>query len=143
MSFIPDMMRISELLATRNVVSVLPDDVDLTSEYGTQEQYNRFKRGVSRSHINKIRDPQSIGIVVVNFNKRGVKSYIGPNTFAEIAIAFADAKKIFIMNGMPSGYSDELNAWGVRDLNGNLEPLVSEYHEQCRHDRSQLNFPWS
>jgi hypothetical protein len=143
MSFVPDMVRISELLAARNVVSVLPDDVDLTAEYGTPEQYNRFKRGVSRAHINKVRDPQTIGIVVVNINKRGIRGYIGPNTFAEIAIAFADAKKIFVMNGIPSGFGDELNAWGVRDLNGNLEPLVSEYHEQCRQDRSQLNFPWS
>jgi hypothetical protein len=143
MAFAMQMGRISNSLAEQDVTAVPPDDVDLTAEFGDQETYMKFKRAVSRAHIAKVRDPKTIGIVVANFEKHGVRSYIGPNTFAEIAIAFADRKRIFLLNGIPSTYADELSAWGVTDLKGNLQPLVGQYNQLCQKDRSQLNLPWS
>lgn len=142
MSFASNMQRISHKLAEQDVASVVPDDVDLAAEYGSQEAYERFKRAVSRAHIAKVRDPRTVGIVVANFDKHGIKGYIGPNTFAEIAIAFADGKRIYLLNGIPTNFADELAAWGVKDLKGNLESLVTEYHEICQLDRRQLNLPW-
>ena len=142
MSFAPMMQRISHRLAEQEVAAVVPDDVDFAAEYGSQENYEKFKRAVSRAHIAKVRDPRTIGIIVANFDKHGIRSYVGPNTFAEIAIAFADGKRVHLFNGIPSNYADELTAWGVKDLSGNLESLVGEYHEICRLDRRQLKLPW-
>lgn len=52
-------------------------------------------------------------------------NYIGPNTFAEIGVAFSDDRGVFLLQGMPETYSEELSAWGVKYLNGNLRPLLN------------------
>ncbi|MBD9507971.1 hypothetical protein IB277_14590 [Ensifer sp. ENS07] len=143
MAFAPQMERIAQHFAERDILAIPPDDVDLTAEYGTQAEYNRFKRGASIAHIRKIRDPRTIGILVANFEKHGRRSYIGPNSFAEIAIAFAGRKRVFVLDGIPRDYADELNAWGVVDLKGNLDTACDLYREICLKDRKQLKLPWS
>ncbi|WP_095081681.1 hypothetical protein [Mesorhizobium sophorae] len=143
MAFATEMDRVARLLAEDGVRAVIPEDIDVAAELGSQSSYNQFKRAVSRAHIAKVRDPRTIGILVINFDKHGMRSYIGPNTFAEIAVAFADRKRIYVLNGTPNMYADELSAWGVTDLAGDLGPLVEQYRHLCRQDRSQLKLPWS
>ena len=142
MAFARQMDEICSRLAEHDVLAVAPDDVDTGAEFGDQKNYHRFKREVSKTHIKKVRDPRTIGIVVANFEKRNMPSYIGANTFAEIAIAFADNKAIFLLDGIPANYSDELSAWGVHDLRGSLDPLVFRYRDLCRKDVNQLRLPW-
>ena len=62
-------------------------------------------------------------MLVVNSDKKGVKNYIGANTFAEIAIAFYFEKKLYLLNDIYGPYSDELLAWNVIPLKGNLNLL--------------------
>ncbi len=143
MAFANEMDRVARLLAEDGVRAVTPEEVDVAAEFGRQSSYNQFKRAVSRAHITKVRDPRTIGILVINFDKHGVTSYIGPNTFAEIAVAFADRKRIYVLNGIPSMYADELSAWGVTDLAGDLGSLAEQYRNLCQQDRSQLKLPWS
>lgn len=143
MAFAMQMDRICSRLSELGVPALAPDDVDLAADFSDQRQYEMFKRTVSKAHISKVRDPRTIGIIVANFQKHGMRSYIGPNTFAEIAVAFADSKAIFLMDGTPNNFADELSAWGVHDLKGNLEPLVGKYRELCQRDVNQLSLPWS
>ena len=58
-------------------------------------------------------------------NKRGygIQNYIGPNSFAEIAFGFYFNKKVYLLNDIYEPYKDELIAWGVIPLNGNLKLL--------------------
>lgn len=151
MAFSAHMERVAKHLADYDVLAVLPDDKDMAAEMGGQGGYEQFKRAVSRAHIAKVRDPRTVGILVVNFDKRGIKSYIGPNTFAEIAIAFADRKKVYLLNGIPGMYADELSAWGVTDLAGNLEKVAEQLRQTCRTEqksehnleKTQLKLPLS
>lgn len=143
MAFSRQMDQVAQLLAGHDILAITPDDVDMTAEFGTQDQYNSFKRAVSRVHIAKIRDPRTIAILVVNHEKHGRRSYIGPNSFAEIAVAFASGKKVFVLDGIPADYADELNAWGVIDLKGRLEPAAELYRSTCLKDRNQLSLPLS
>ncbi|MBI3413315.1 MAG: hypothetical protein HY051_04505 [Candidatus Aenigmarchaeota archaeon] len=47
----------------------------------------------------------------MNFDKKGIKNYIGGNTFLEMGFAHVLNKKIFIWNGVPSmPYTDEIIA---------------------------------
>lgn len=67
---------------------------------------------------------QSDGIVVLNFEKKGVANYIGGNTLMEIGFAYVADKEIFLMNPIPEDvpYTDEIKAM-VKDeniLNGDL-----------------------
>ncbi len=76
--------------------------------------------------MRKIRGKDTVAILVVNTHRPEAENYIGPNSFAEISIAFADDRKVFLLNGMPDAYSEELSAWGVRCLNGDVKPLLEE-----------------
>jgi len=64
-------------------------------------------------------------ILVLNYNKRGIKNYIGGNTLIEIGFAHYWKKKIFLLNPIPdiSYYKSEIEATKPIILNGHLENL--------------------
>ncbi len=66
----------------------------------------------------------SDGIVVLNYDKKGKKNYIGGNTLMEIGFAFVGNKEIYLMNPIPTEvpYTDELEAMKNPEniLNGDL-----------------------
>ena len=65
----------------------------------------------------------SDAILVCNFDKNGIKNYIGGNTLMEIGFAHVNDKKVFLLNPIPEGvsYSDEIKAMADVILNGKLE----------------------
>ncbi|MBU0670771.1 hypothetical protein KKF29_01275 [Patescibacteria group bacterium] len=66
----------------------------------------------------------SDAILVCNFNKDGIKNYIGGNTFLEIGFAHVLSKKIYLLNPVPEvGYKDEILAMQPIILNGDLTKL--------------------
>jgi hypothetical protein len=71
----------------------------------------------------------SDAILVLNFEKKGVKNYIGANVLMEIGFAHVNGKKIFLINPIPeSGVAglDELKAMVNTDniLHGDLQKIV-------------------
>jgi hypothetical protein len=74
-----------------------------------------------------IKEEQTRAILVVNVDKDGCSDYIGPNSFAEIAVAFSEGREIYLFRGMPRIYEDELMAWGARCLNGDLSVLIEKF----------------
>ena len=70
-------------------------------------------------YYNSIRN--SDAILVLNYNKDGVKNYIGGNTLMEIAFAHVLNKKIFLLNPIPEvTYKDEILAMDPIILNSDL-----------------------
>lgn len=61
-------------------------------------------------------------ILVLNYDKNGVKNYIGGNTLIEIGFAHVNDKKIFLLNPVPEevSYIDEIKAMIDVILNGDL-----------------------
>jgi len=60
----------------------------------------------------------------VNYDKRGIKNYIGGNSFLEMGFAHILQKKIFLLNGIPEIiYSDEIKAMQPTVLNGDLSKI--------------------
>lgn len=64
----------------------------------------------------------SDAILVLNFDKNGVKNYIGGNVLMEIGFAHVNDKKIFLLNPVPEkiSYADEIKAMVDVILNGDL-----------------------
>ncbi len=64
----------------------------------------------------------SDAILVCNFDKNGIKNYIGGNTLMEMGFAHVNDKKVFLLNPIPEevSYSDEIKAMVDVVLNGNL-----------------------
>ena len=64
-------------------------------------------------------------VLVVNYDKNGVKNYIGGATFLEIYDAFRLNKKIFFMNELPEGMlKDELIGFNGVVINEDLRKIL-------------------
>jgi len=68
----------------------------------------------------------SEAILVLNCDKKGIKNYIGGNTLMEIAFAYVNDKKIFLLNPIPEeiSYVDEIKAMVDNVLAGDLEKIA-------------------
>jgi hypothetical protein len=77
-----------------------------------------------RYHYNEI--VGSDAILVLNFDKNGVKNYIGGNTLMEMGFAYVNNKKIFLLNSIPNDvpYVDEIKAMEPIILNGDLTKIA-------------------
>ncbi len=114
MNEIAEMLEMSVL----DVVTPEPDDRTAVS--------TAAKRAASLRHMGQIRHQRTAAILVVNVDRPEAVNYVGPNSFAEISVAFADDRRVFLLQGMPDYYADELAAWGVECLNGDLPRLVRD-----------------
>ena len=65
-------------------------------------------------------------ILVCNFDKKGIKNYIGGNTLMEMGFAHVNDKKIFLLNSIPEEvpYTDEIKAMADIVLDGDLNKIV-------------------
>ncbi len=70
----------------------------------------------------------SDAILVCNFDKNGIKNYIGGNTLLEIGFAHVNDKKVFLLNPIPEEipYSDEIKAMVDVVLNGDLTKILQD-----------------
>lgn len=64
-------------------------------------------------------------ILVCNFDKNGIKNYIGGNTLMEIGFAHTNDKKVFLLNPIPEdvSYADEIKAMADVVIEGDLKKI--------------------
>lgn len=63
-------------------------------------------------------------VLVANFDKKGIKNYIGGNSFLEMGFAHVLNKKIYLLNDIPTMiYTDELRAMQPVILNNDLQKI--------------------
>ncbi|MEI6208225.1 MAG: hypothetical protein WCP20_15700 [Desulfuromonadales bacterium] len=128
MSFYPEMLTQAKILKESGIDTVVPISESPYHLSVSELSFQVFKRKASMKHIRKIRDNAlTFGILVMNLDKHGIPNYIGPNTFAEIAVAVTHYKKIYLFQGMPAFYRDELVAWDVICLDGDLNRIIKDY----------------
>lgn len=65
-------------------------------------------------------------ILVANFDKHGVKNYIGGNSFLEMGFAHVLGQKIFLLNPIPDMpyYKTEIEAMKPVVVNGDLSKII-------------------
>lgn len=117
------MIELAEQLRAYGLRPVVPEADDDPALW-TAEAVTRHKRLVSKLHMDCIRDDRTKALLVANLDRHDTDNYIGPNTFAEIAVAFADDRPVYLLQDMPAMYEDELRAWGVQCLHGDVGRLV-------------------
>lgn len=64
-------------------------------------------------------------ILVLNYDRKGIKNYIGGGTFAEMSLAYYLNKPIYFLNSIPKKlpYTTEIEAMEPIILNGDLEKI--------------------
>ena len=64
-------------------------------------------------------------ILVANYDKKGVKGYIGGNTLMEMGLAFFLKKKVYLLNEVPElPYKEEILGVKPIILNDNLTKIA-------------------
>ena len=101
------------------------NDFDVDSHktwYKNPKDYSK-KRKLMDEHFRKIVEGDAI--LVANFDKKGIKGYIGGNTLMEITIAYHYKKQIFILNEIEEESPIKEEIVGVTSvfLKGNLNFL--------------------
>ena len=138
MAFYNQMLEHEKQLNRAGVKVVIPN-VDRETRYAVaEEDFLENKRRSSMKHIGRVRSRLTWAILILNYDKHGIPDYIGANTFAEIAIAVSHSKIVYLYQGVPTFYRDELAAWQAISLNGDLSRLVAEYGRNIRDFEKQL-----
>ena len=130
LNFSEDIKKIKERLASMGHEVLLPASIEdfgmdrIKKIKNNKELLREIQPGYMKKHFDKIENSDSI--LVINLERRGIKNYIGGNTFAEIMVAFFLNKKIFLLNPIPtdeklSFMRDEIEAVKPIVINGNLD----------------------
>jgi nucleoside 2-deoxyribosyltransferase len=85
--------------------------------------FHKNEKDAIREFWKKIKKADAI--LVLNYDRRGIKNYIGGNTLMEIGFAHVLNKKIFLMNPVPEieYYKSEIEAMKPIIINGDLSKI--------------------
>jgi len=98
-----------------------PTTEDRYRNMGNKE-HSKFKAEMFKQSASVIKDNDAV--LVLNFDKHGMKNYIGGATFLEMYDAFRFEKKIFLYNDIPEGIlTDEIVGFGPAVINGDLSRI--------------------
>lgn len=135
MAFAQDMLDAKDKLLTYGHQVVVPE---FTETYVTNKEWQKKAKSpgtmigaqrkidndLIRKHHAEI--AQGDAILVINKDKRGIKNYIGGNSFLEIGFAYVLGKKIFVLNPLPEDLTliyQELVAMQPIIISGDLKKI--------------------
>jgi hypothetical protein len=85
-----------------------------------QTEHIKFKKNMYKMSREKIKNVDAL--LVLNFDKKNKKNYIGGATFLEMYNSFLENKKIYLFNDIPHGdLYDEIHGFEPTIINGNLD----------------------
>ena len=91
----------------------------MKEETPSESIQNKVENNLIKHYFNEIK--KNDALLIVNITKKGIKNYIGGNSFLEMGFAHVLDKKIFLLNDIPKiGYKDEIIAMNPIILNGDL-----------------------
>lgn len=89
----------------------------------TESARNKVEYDLIRGYFEKIQN--SDAVLIANVEKKGVKGYIGGNTFLEIGFAYVLKKPIYLLHEIPQmDYRDEIEAMSPIILDGDVTKLT-------------------
>jgi polysaccharide deacetylase 2 family uncharacterized protein YibQ len=105
---------------------ILNNKVTLEQIKKEKESGEIYKRMINQDSIKRYCKiiEKAEAILVLNFDKKGIKNYIGGNVFLEMGFAHIIDKKIFLLNDVPEMfYKDEIMAMQPIVINGNFNKI--------------------
>lgn len=100
---------------------------DLQSETNHESAEHKIHGDLIRGYFDIINN--SDAVVVANYEKNGIKNYVGGNSFLEAGFAHVLNKKLYFINDIPEiMYKDELVAMQPIIIYGDLSKLLCLNH---------------
>ena len=104
---------------------VVPHNVEkyIANSMATGESTkNKIDQDLIRAYFQEINSADAV--LIANYDKNGVKNYVGGNSFLEAAFAHVLNKKLYFLNDIPEmSYIDEMKALRPVILNGDLKEI--------------------
>ncbi len=123
-----EMVEIERKLKESGHEIVLPE---FTREYAamgtidkihTESARNKVEYDLIRGYFEEIKN--SDAVLIANVEKKGIRGYIGGNSFLEMGFAFVLNKSIYLLNEIPDvGYRDEIEAMSPTILIGDFSKI--------------------
>ncbi|MDO4283229.1 MAG: hypothetical protein Q4D02_06280 [Clostridia bacterium] len=112
--FIPTFFKLEKVLKEKGLEAVVPKEfiIDIP------------KKEASLLHFDEINKEDVDALLIVNESKNGIENYIGANGFAELAFGFYKGRKIYLLNDIYKPFEEELLAWEVIPLKGDINHIV-------------------
>jgi hypothetical protein len=84
---------------------------------------NKFNRDAIRVYWREMQGANAV--LVLNYDKKGIKNYIGGNTLMEMGFAYVLNQKIFLLNPIPEieFYKTEIEAMKPIIINGDFSKI--------------------
>jgi len=138
MKFISQMRKIKRSLEKLGHQVIVPELYSCRA-ITDEKKFLETKAGLIQTHFEEIKNGDAI--LVLNYNHKGIKSYIGGNSFLEMGIAYHHHKKIYLLNDFPktSTYLEEIKAMKPKILTGDLQ-LLSKDEEKELGRISEIKF---
>lgn len=124
MSFVQEMKNIETKLQELGHNVIIPENIEkyIDGTMKIENKEEKIKYNLIKDHYDKINNAD--GIIVLNIDKKGIKNYIGANTFLEMGFAHVLDKRIYLLNEIPQmNYTDEIEAMQLVVLNGDLSKI--------------------
>lgn len=130
MKFHKEMRHVQKELEQVGHVVFVPKSIELMDTIGyvhpeidEAKVAAKIQHDFIREHFKKI--DKSDAILVLNYDKNGIKNYIGGNTFLEIGLAYWLGKSMYLLNPIPDmDYITELHAMRPTVIDGDLSKIV-------------------
>jgi len=120
-----EMVEIANKLRLNNHEVILPHNADkyadgtLANENSHESTENKIKDDLIGDYHRTI--DASDAVLIANFDKNGIKNYIGGNSFLELGFAHVLNKPVYLFNPIPDmPYTDETKAMQPVILDGDL-----------------------
>lgn len=96
--------------------------LDTIDKMHTESARHKVEYDLIRGYFEKIKS--SDAVLIVNVEKKGVKGYIGGNSFLEMGFAFVLNKPIYLLHEIPNiSYRDEIEAMSPIILNRDFSKI--------------------
>ena len=126
-TFVKEMREAERYLTEKGLKVFTPEPLVTEEEYSTKygrEELLKMKPFFTKRHFKKIEKSDSV--LIMNYEKRGIKGYFGSNTLIELAVAFYLDKRIFLLNPINENHPHFEELAGIESivLNGDLNRLI-------------------
>lgn len=131
MQFAKEMAQLKQELESLGWIVFTPDLSEKSSSYEELQNNARLKtkKEFITNHFERIK--KSNAILVANYEKKGIKGYVGSNTLMEIAVAHMLQKVIYIFNDLdPQNCEEEVRALTTHFLNGRVKNIKKKTYEK-------------
>lgn len=120
--YIPQIKQELELKGNDITLPNCYDAPETESKYRDTKEHSKWKGEMIKHSEIVISGVDAV--LVLNYDKNGVKNYIGGATFLEMYDAFRLGKQIYLINDIPEGIlKDEIIGFNPLILNGNIKNI--------------------